>query len=143
MKRLLIVVALMCGCGQVDGEPPPPPVDADQLYTWLREGHYEHWRSESAKLPGLNDTRRRVFVNDLVHPNGSPVGAAAVREIWDRDGDEQLGWSALIKTENGWWFYETFDVQHGGTAFAGFDAPGCTGCHHQAPDVIQSTLPLQ
>ena len=142
-RVLLLAVWLGASCGEADPEI-APPTTGREMHEFVQQRLYEPWHAESAVLPGLNETARRVFVNEHVVPAGSPTGAAAVREIWNADASEPLGWSALVKTDRGWWFFETFDTEPGGdVAVAQFDAPGCMGCHAAAPDMIQSTLPLR
>lgn len=146
---LLALSVLGPACGDDVTDPTSAPAtDPIELHAWLTDDGHRTWASDPAPLPGLNDTGRRVFLNDLADRQGSTVGAAAVRELYDGTSDdaELIGWSVLIKTDDGpepaenWFFYETFDlVQPRRHAVARHAAPGCVSCHSGAPDVIQTS----
>lgn len=144
MKKWLAAV-LLIGCADAtEPQRSEVPVEPGLLHDFLSGGDYRDWRAEPELKPGLNGTMHRVFLRDDVDAAGSPVGAAAVRELWDARGEEQIAWSVVVKLEAGegpqaWFFYETYDFRvRDAHLVADVAATGCASCHAAAPDVIQS-----
>jgi hypothetical protein len=131
------------------------PTDPDELHAWLRDGSYLDWEAESRVLPGEHGGGRRIFLHDATavslddFAGTHVVGAAAVRELYEGDLETLRGWAALVKIDgsgggDGWFFYETFDLDdpdHWSVAEPG--ASGCVSCHRAGSDFVQSTYPLQ
>jgi len=142
--RTLLVLALLTGCGGAIEPPAPVPTEPAELHGFLAAGEYQAWRSEPDLKPGLNSTMHRVFLREDAAIDGSPVGAAAVRELWDADGAEQLAWSAVVKVDPGegpesWFFYETYDFDdREAHLVAEVAANGCASCHAAEVDVIRT-----
>ena len=84
--------------------------------------------------PGTVRVFRSPLLDDSVAPH--PTGSAAVREMYSANG-ELIGWSATIKQETGWFWFERF-IARDRASVAGTEAPGCQGCHSHAEDNVQS-----
>ncbi len=146
---VLLCPAFTIGLGCGDAAAPKtdlPDTEPEAIHQWLVAGEYRNWAAEPTRLPGLNGTQRRVFLNESADRHQSPVGSAGVRELYREDSGELIGWSMLIKIDDGpvpadnWYFYETFDLEDPSTfATASVAAPGCTACHGEPPDVIQTS----
>lgn len=148
-SRAILITIAIAACSapstpassSVCASPPPASV---ALGDWLRAECYASWPAEAAiHTSSMNPSGIRVFLSpsladSVARGDGDhPLGAAAVREIFSPDHATRVGWSASVKTENGWYWYEEFD-RHGKATVAGSDAPGCTGCHEGGRDLVQT-----
>lgn len=138
-------------CSRPNAPPPtaptcsPEPPASSALGDWLRAECYARWPSEPAvHASSMNPSGIRIFLSPALAASVSggqeahPVGAAAVREIYGPDHAQRVGWSASIKTADGWFWYEEF-TRHGRATVAQREAPGCTGCHDGGRDRVQTT----
>src|SRR5690606_15273255 len=97
----------LAGCGS-GAEPresvAPPPTAPTELHGWLVAGDYASWDRESRVLPALNGAGRRVFLSPDIDQPHSPVGAAAVREMYEGTSGgapwSPIGWSVLVKVDD-------------------------------------------
>lgn len=116
-----------------------PPQGRAGLDPWLDAGHYKAWRCEQAIMdarPKGAHGRNRVCSNELLSGAVAapyPVGAAAVKEIFDAQ-DKMVGLAVALKIVAGtgpstWYWYERL---RGSTAADGVAVPLCAGCHGQA-----------
>lgn len=136
------------GCGESTTEPSPEPCaepSADEsLAQWLEAGCYTGWPGHAQpRKADMTPGYVRVFLspalNAAVHEarEEHAIGAMAVREIYAPDQITRLGWSASIKTANGWFWFERFSgLEKASVAKHG--APGCIGCHEAGTDFVQS-----
>lgn len=152
ISKIIVFCTAIAGCGPV-GESietgPSAPSDPRELHAWVSNRSYRGWDAESTVLPALNGNGRRVFLARDIDPEQSPVGAAAVREMYaETDGAwEFTGWSVLVKVaETGepedWLFWESFDQDAPNWTVSERAAPDCVGCHSTSADIIQSMRPL-
>lgn len=129
-----------------------PPTDETALLAWLEAGSYLGWQAESGPHPGAGPHFGvvRAFVNDALFASLSaatahPAGAAAVKELYGRNGSTVRGWAVMLKIQadsnlgRGWYWYETFNGSGGG----GIGDPVCTGCHSTGKDFVRIPFPLQ
>ena len=135
-------------------ELPPDDRDLEAIQAWLVAGHYQQWERldpvPSAEMPGVGRVYLSPALADSLRNERSshPIGAAAVREIFDAtDPDTQLGWAYLRKLDeaaepNSWLFYEVFELSAEAVPLvAERAAPGCVPCHGEGTDMIRSQLP--
>jgi len=153
MRWLGWICLLCCVGGCVEDDAVSPPADAAQLGGWLDAGHHLQW-SETPLRPGTDTPLfRRIYFNDALSGSLSrgdtshPVGAAAVRELYDPDGSTLVGWAVMIKVDDtgaptDWFFYEHYEPDEPQTPplVGERGAPGCVGCHSHATDMI---MPLE
>jgi len=155
-------MALMClvsvwGCSsELSSGTNPIPTTPEALHSWLLDGGHLQWTAESSVHKStLGDGGPRVFLNDALVDSLSagnavhPVGAAAVREMYEPDMVTPHGFGVLIKIDEtgqgaaDWYFYETFQMESGAPfSISQTGAPGCVGCHQDGVDFVQSNLPL-
>jgi hypothetical protein len=133
-----------------EGQPDTPPTEAQALLDWLESGAYQGWTAEGAPHPssGPHYGDVRVYVNPALAASleagatSHPVGAAAVKELFG-DGNEPVGWSAMIRTSTspngGWYWYEVFE---GAELAAGESEAVCTNCHAGGAGFIKSSWPF-
>lgn len=131
----------------------PPPVESEALAAWLERGEYEPFTSERAVHASAGPHRFvKVFLNeslaaslgadDAVHP----VGAAAIKELYDRPGGALTGWAVAIKTadnqvkEDWLWYERTKGSAAPSTNRNG--QPICASCHEAGRDYILTEFPL-
>ncbi len=153
--RLLAAMLTVAGCDEADSDPLHAPRDADELHAWLVAGEYRDWESESDVFPSQAGGGARVYLSpDLTDSlagglRAHPVGAGAVREIYDAAPGALIGWAAAVKVEPdggqpAWLWLELLDVSPGAMpSVAQVDAPGCLGCHGDGVDSVQTTVPLR
>ncbi len=143
------------------------PSTAAALFPWLQGRNYSSWARESEVHPSAGPHGRvRVYVSpslegslaagDATHP----VGAAAVKVLYDRDDDpdddpdddddddDVEGWAVMVKVAPGsgadtWYFYEIFSTTDPSSPVEGRGAPGCAGCHSIGRDHFRSAYPLR
>ncbi len=145
MKRLLPLALLLAACGQVTLDDSTVGDDPSEIHAWLSAGEYRSFHAETAVLPGFVQGGRRVYLNDAAARavrTGAPPepGAVAVRELYDGDLATLSGWGFAQKTETGWHYYETFELNDPlGHNTLGTDVQICAGCHGGQ---LMSTWPL-
>jgi hypothetical protein len=152
MKRTLVVAlvlgALACsgkdvGSGAVTGIAPAdaqtPPTGSSAVDAWLAQGAYRAWRCEPSPHPARSPSphgTNRICSNDVLSSHGDgefPVGAAAVKEIYD--GTAVHGYALYRKVGIGggeaWYWYEKVDESVGADGVGSSGAPKsvCVGCH--------------
>lgn len=132
----------------------PPPVGSEALAAWLERGEYGRFTRESAVHASAGPHRFvRVFLNeslvaslhagDAVHP----IGAAAVKELYDQPGAGLTGWAVAVKTADNqvkedWLWYERAK----GSAAPSTNRNGqpiCASCHEAGRDHILTEFPLR
>jgi hypothetical protein len=118
-------------------DPQVPARGSTDLPQWLAAGYYQSWRCEPARHSGRSPSPHgttRVCNNDAIAGAASgafPVGAAAVKELYD--GDSVIGYAVSRKVSasgnDAWYWYErvsdNLNANDQGVA-------GCAGCHAQA-----------
>lgn len=151
---------LSCASEPVEKAALPAPMTVEQaptsesaLHLWLISRSYEDW-------PAWNDVRpssfaeggARVYWSPELHHSlaqgarSHPVGSAAVRELYEDDLRTPRGWSTMVKLADrghadDWLFFEVFSSNATvKPAIAARGAPGCLGCHEDAPDYIHSRI---
>ena len=132
----------------------PPVVDAE-LQAWLAARSYTDFLPESGAhdSAGPHGDRVRTFLNRRLAgsladcADSHPVGAAAVKELFD--GDVVDGWAVMVKTQPGpgadaWYWYEVFSTAPDADApYSGQAHETCTGCHDGGLDAVRTRWPLQ
>jgi len=116
---------------------------------WIEAGHYLAWHCEPVRhpaRPGSPHSQNRICSNDALStaPDGPfPAGAASIKELYDVD--DIIGYALMRKVEPdssggaGWYWYEAIGAD---VATAMHGAPGCTGCHGEAPrDFAYTVVP--
>ncbi len=127
--------------GAVDVTQTPPEGDA-ALKEWLAAGHHEDWACQPDITDGSPSSvhgRKRVCFNDALADTPTdiayPIGAAAVKEIYD-DEDVRTGTTVLLKVKArdeaaSWYWYE----RSGDFVLTDSrDSIVCSGCHASARD---------
>ncbi|MDQ3367475.1 MAG: hypothetical protein M3680_18805 [Myxococcota bacterium] len=127
----------------------PPRGHAD-VFAWLEAGHYLAWSCEPEphpRRPGSGHGPNRICSNTALQTAGGdgpyPVGAAAVKEIFD-DAGQLRQYAVYRKMTAGtggdsWYWYEGFGDDVVANA-EGDDT--CTGCHGRAPrDFVYTVVP--
>jgi hypothetical protein len=120
-------------------DPQLPPTGAAALKPWLDAGYYKSWHCEAQPHPrrgvGAHESNR-ICSNDVLSAAGAgeyPVGAAAVKELWDSGLTRVTGYSVYRKLEpgdcNSFYYYEG---SGGPSAYDGKGEPVCVGCHQAA-----------
>lgn len=144
--RLLLLLLVACNdpgpasLGDSLDDPQVPPRGADDVMTWIEAGHYNAWSCEAEAHPpraGSGHGPNRICSNDaLVDATGDvfPIGAAAVKEVFDGDGSiaAYAVYRKLTSATGGdswYWFEGTRD----GNVANGPGDSTCTGCHGRAP----------
>ncbi|HEX2690580.1 MAG TPA: hypothetical protein VHN14_28385 [Kofleriaceae bacterium] len=129
-------------------DPQVPARGTTDVTNWLAAGYYLTWHCEAEPHPGRSPSphgRSRICNNDALHATTSgafPVGAAAVKEIFD--GATIRSYAVARKVTEGtggdqWYWYEGNPDK----IFAnGEGAENCTGCHMQAArDFVFTIVP--
>ncbi len=150
--------------GSGDAEPERsdrPPTDPEAIGRWLRAGGYLDWEPRSAVHRTDEHGGARVLFNPLLaasfeaEAEQHPLGAAAVRELYEADLVTPRGLALMVKVgegealrgggaspaededERGWFWYEVFSFDEGAApTVAEVDAPGCLGCHSAGVDLV-------
>lgn len=146
MLRILAVFTFACSdpgpatFGDPVDNPQLPPRGSLDITTWIAGGDYLEWACESAPHAGRAPSPHglnRICSNDALiastGPGPFPVGAAAVKEIYD---GERISLHAVYRKvadgEGGatwYWFEGTAD-----DVIANSEGDGtCVGCHSSAP----------
>jgi hypothetical protein len=151
----VLALALSLGC---DGEAMPQaaaPSEPSELHAWLLDREYDAWEPDRGVLPSEAGGGARVFVSPALadsladESDTHPVGAAAVREIYEPDLVTLRGWAAIVKREDqagadAWLWFEVFGLDEDlAPLVAQSGAPGCATCHDEGVDSVRSTLPLR
>jgi hypothetical protein len=133
-----------------------PPTDSAALFTWLADGSYLDWESESAIHPsaGPHGGDVRTFVNDTLlgsladGASSHPAGSASVKELYS--AGELRGWATFVKTSDdsaegdNWFWYENFSVTNASSPVAAdFGVGLCVDCHVAGRDYVLTPFPLQ
>jgi hypothetical protein len=164
-QAFALVVASVIGQLSCAGEPvekaglPAPmsveraPTSESALHLWLISRNYENWPAWNGIRPSsFAEGGVRVFWSPQLHrslemgASSHPVGSAAVRELYEDDLVTPRGWSTMVKLADrgdpdDWLFFEVFSSNASvKPAIAARGAPGCLGCHDDAPDHIHSRL---
>lgn len=121
--------------------PQLPPRGAADLDAWLAAGYYKDWHCEptphAARAPSPHGTNRICSNDAIATATGTgayPVGAAAVKELYDEAGASVAKRAVYRKLADGtdgsnWYWFE------GDRATAAVDGAGvaaCVGCHAHA-----------
>ena len=128
------------------------PAQSGALFSFLQQGGYRRFEAESAPHPSSVHRRVRTFVNSalatsLAQGGGDhPVGAAAVKELFDGDG-RPGGWAVSVKLaqtgdDSDWYWYETRDATSGDEPTEGRGVAACSGCHMSGTDFVLVRYPL-
>jgi hypothetical protein len=164
-SAMMVLFLAACGGGRAAAPDAPEvsddasaavPTEPAALQAWLAARTYQGWQAESAPHPseGPHGGKVRTFVNaelagSLAAATDHPAGAAAVKELYG-DGDAVTGWAVEVKLAadsadgEGWYWYETFTTDPGGTAdYQGVGLDLCTDCHVAGEDYVLSRFPLQ
>ena len=136
-----------------------PPTEPQAIGRWLRAGGYLDWEPRSAVHRTDEHGGARVLFNPLLaasfaaHAEEHPLGAAAVRELYEADLVTPRGLALMVKVEDyeafrgagalpaederGWFWYEVFSFEEDAApTVAEVDAPGCLGCHSAGVDLV-------
>lgn len=133
------------------------PTEPDLLIDYLRRGGYKGFPSSSSMVQRSTGPHgmQRTFLNqrltDSFEEPGAqhPVGAAAVKELYDGDSDAPFGWAVQVKVDadsdagQGWYWYETLNTDGLDPEAAGRGVPQCSNCHLAGEDLIMSPYPLE
>jgi hypothetical protein len=148
MHRFLLLLSISAcadpgptSVGDALDDPQVPPQGSSDVITWIEAGFYEGWACEDAAHPPRAPSphgQNRICSNDaLAASTGDgpyPVGAAAVKELYDGAGSISL-YAVYRKVVDGdggstWYWFEGTkdDVIANGTGEG-----TCVGCHSRAP----------
>lgn len=137
----------------------PPQGGVPEMKAWLATGDYKKWHCEKAEHVAKDPSPHGVnFIcsNDKLAGAGAsgpfPVGAAAVKELWDKIGGAVIGYAVYVKTNadsaNGtnWYWYEDNPMINpaGGVVADGYGTSGnpkdvCVACHVKAGSGFAAT----
>jgi len=156
LRPVVICALALAGCthdgassfGDDPADPQLPARGTGDMRAWLAAGHYQAWRCEAAAHAGRPPSPHggnRICNNAALAASSAgefPVGAAAVKEIFD--GGRITGYAVSRKLAAGdggdrWYWYEgKADKVYANDQ--GVD--GCTGCHAQAGrDYVFTVVP--
>lgn len=153
----LLAVAMSLGCDVEPQARARTPDDPDELHAWLLDRGYDAWESDQGVLASEAGGGARVFVSPVLADSLAdgddthPVGAAAVREIYEPDLTALRGWAAIVKLDDeaatgadAWLWFEVIGTGPDiAPLVAQTGAPGCATCHDEGVDSVRSTLPLR
>lgn len=164
MRLSLLLPVLLLACGtpaNVDDPELPPTTGFEDVEAWLGKGYYKAWHCEGgphdARSPsphGINRICNNAKLTGFTSKSEYPVGAAAVKELYNADGGTIIGYAVEVHTSAGtdtsnWYWYERnptlgAPAKNGsaglvadgvgpseGTAGTGTEQI-CTGCHRAA-----------
>ena len=156
-RALALLPALLLSCGDYESHQAPcselPKIGVTDISLWLSRTCYSNWPSESGVLQATrSDGLAQIFINPILaesmqnHGTSHPVNAAAVRVMYTPDGQTLRGYAMAIKTSRdgtpGWYWHEELLHQEAPRTSKVL-APGCTTCHAEGNDFVQSTWPLR
>ncbi|MEZ4382301.1 MAG: hypothetical protein R3A79_13195 [Nannocystaceae bacterium] len=129
-----------------------PPASPAAIGDWLRGYGYREWSAPSQATPTGERGGARILLNQALSASLAadaprhPIGAAAVRELYEADLETLKGLALMVKVGDGdgnaeeggaWLWYETFAVAEAGPpTVAERGAPGCVGCHAAGVDMF-------
>lgn len=136
------------------------PSSAGDLNAWLQKRAYTCWARESRVHSGVgpHGGNVRVYLNAALDrslsnpaPNGEhPVGAVAVKELFDGDATTLTGWAVGVKTQEssdggkGWYWYEVFGTSPSPSdPTEGQGVAVCSTCHATGKDFVLTKYPLR
>ena len=157
-KKTLTYAAFVClvaACGDdtdatndkgTPGTAQTPAMGAAAVEAWIAQKHYLSWRCESAPHDQRSPSphgRNRICSNDLLSGHGAgpyPVGAAAVKELYNGSSNTIGGYAVYLHTKAGnsgadWYWYEKLPgsgVVADGLGDSGGAKSICVGCHSGA-----------
>ncbi len=161
LSRYLVLSGLLAACGSDDGnntntgDDQTPPSGRVAVESWLSDGAYKAWASESAVHPSRDPSPHgfnRIFSNDLIAANATgagawPKGAAAVKELYaDMTSTTPVGVAVYLKLDSdsaggdNWYWYERVPLDSeaphdangvvaDGNGNSGAAKEICVGCH--------------
>jgi Cytochrome P460 len=145
-----LAVASACSDDGDSGDAQTPPTSGSAVESWLADGMYKSWASESAVHAARSPSPHgfnRIYSNDLIAKNVAgvsawPKGAASVKELYASATDTTpIGFAVYLKTAadsaNGanWYWYERItmngakNVVADGMGDKGTPLTICVGCH--------------
>lgn len=142
------------GCPGAEGGCPSAPAEAAEVIALLEDGGYDSWSAEPAVHEARGSSPHgnvRVFINEALEGSleagndTHPVGAAAIKELYDEAGEELVGFAVEVKVTEGstgddWYWY----MEAGGEVMAeGTGVELCVGCHMNGVDFFTTTYPLE
>jgi hypothetical protein len=163
--KCLVALTIVGGCGDdgtgtdtagVDDAMQVPPTSGKvAMREWLAEGHYKQWACEAgshdATIGVSPHGKQRICANDVLAGHGDgeyPVDAAAVKELYDADGANIIGYAVYRHVKAGtdggsWYWYEEVPDDHpaphdadgivaDGLGDAGPAMSVCVTCHQAA-----------
>lgn len=130
----------------------PPQGGVAPMKAWLATGDYKKWKCEAAEHAQSGSSPHgfnRICSNAKLSGAGAtgdfPVGAAGVKELWDKAGGVVTGYAVYVKTQadsaggaNWYWYEDAPSINPpGGVVADGFGTAGvpkdvCVGCHIKA-----------
>ncbi len=149
----LLGVVVSAGCSDDDsgsvGDAQTPPTSGDDVESWLAEGLYKSWTSETAVHAARSPSPHgfnRIFVNDAMAAAAAgtaawPKGAASVKELYASASDTKpMGYAVSLKLDGdsgggaNWYWYERIGSQvvADGAGDGGTPKSICVGCHSAA-----------
>lgn len=161
----LVALALLAGCGDdgssttddgpEDATQVPPTTGKVAMREWLAAGHYKQWVCEAdahdATIGVSPHGKQRICSNDALAAHGDgeyPVGASAVKELYDAEGASIIGYAVYRHVKAGtdggsWYWYEEVPADHpaphdkdgivaDGLGDAGPAMSVCVSCHQAA-----------
>lgn len=155
LSALSIAVLSACGGNPAMDPQLPPTTGRADIEAWLTAGHYMSWRCEPAahaqRSPsphGQNRICSNTTMSSFTGTGEYPVGAAAVKELFDDTGKTIVGYAVEVHTTAGntgdaWYWYERVPASSpaphdaNGVVADGKGSSGpaqtiCVGCHQAA-----------
>lgn len=123
-----------------------PPQSGADVDAWIAQGDYQAWSCETAEHAARSPSPHgvnRICSNQLLSAHGTgeyPVGAASVKEIFDAEGGDIVGYAVALHVSEGtdggsWYWYEKIPgmgVVADGLGDTGPANTICVGCHQGA-----------
>ena len=150
MRALALLVLTSCtdptgtaGTDPIGSAQTPPTSDPEAVIAWLADGAYLTWHCEEAphapRSPSPHSPNR-ICSNELLAAHGDgefPVDAAAVKELYDGNGDiSAYAVSRHVAHGGGaaWFWYEgsADHLNAIGLGDSGTPESSCVGCHQSA-----------
>jgi hypothetical protein len=128
--------------GDPTDDPQVPPRGSTDLDTWIAAGFYKDWSCEpaphAARSPsphGMNRICSNAAIATTAADEPFPIGAAAVKEIYNSSGTAITQFAVYRKLADGTdgdnWYW--FEGNSDSVAANGTGIGGCVGCHSHAP----------